>query len=206
MSANPNLMSIGAFNRHMGYKGRYAYELAKADRLVMSEDGKHVLVAESIQRIKETRDPSRAGVAERHAKERGYAAGAPDIVSPAAGEKPEKSSSSAGGTSADSYQFQDSRAKKEHYAALREEIAFRKEAGELMEADEVVGVFADAAAKVAGVLDAVPATVGPMLAGLDQAEVIRVLGEQMDIARAEMAAALTKLAQEVEERQQGGVQ
>ena len=53
-------------------------------------------------------------------------------------------------------------------------------------------------------LDAVPATVGPMLAGLDQAEVMRILGEQMDIARAEMAAALTKLAQEVEERQQQG--
>lgn len=35
---------------------------------------------------------------------------------------------------------------------------------------------------------------------------MRILAEQMDIARAEMSTALTKLAQEIEERQQGGVQ
>lgn len=202
--SNPNIMSIGAFNKHMGYKGRYAYELAHAGRLVMAEDGKHVLVAESIQRINETKDPSRQGVAERHAAERGYAVDGALLVSGAESEKTEKSASNVGAESTDSYQFQGARAKKEHYAALREENAYRKEAGELMEAAEVVGVFADAAAKVAGVLDAVPATVGPMLAGLDQAEVMRILGEQMDIARAEMAAAITKLAQEVEERQQQG--
>lgn len=203
--SNPNIMSIGAFNKHMGYKGRYAYELAHAGRLVMAEDGKHVLVAESIQRINETKDPSRQGVADRHAQERGYEVGGAAVVSEGDGEKTEELASNVGAASADSYKFQDAKAKKEHYAALREENAYRKEAGELMEAAEALGAFADAAAKVAGVLDAVPATVGPMLAGLDQAEVMRILGEQMDIARAEMAAALTKLAQEVEERQQGAM-
>lgn len=198
-----NCMSIGAFNKHMGYKGRYAYQLAKEGRLVMSEDGKQVMVAESIRRIQETRDPSRAGVAGRHAVERGYSVDGASLVSDSKEEKQEKSVSMAGGESSGSYQFQDARAKKEHYAALREENAYRKEAGELMEAAEVVGVFADAAAKVAGVLDAVPATVGPMLAGLDQSDVIRILTEQMDVARAEMASALNKMAQEVEERQQG---
>lgn len=199
--SNPNIMSIGQFNAHMGYKGRYAYQLAKEGRLVMAEDGKHVLVAESIRRIAETKDPSRQGVADRHAQERGYSVStppAPDKALPP--ETPENEES----TRAPSYQFQDAKAKKEHYAALREEAAYRKEMGELMEAGEVIGAFADAAAKVAGVLDAVPATVGPMLAGLDQAEVMRILGEQMDIARAEMAAAINKLAAEIEERQKGG--
>lgn len=204
--SNTNVMSIGQFNKHMGYKGRYAYELAHAGRLVMAEDGKHVLVAESIQRINETKDPSRKGVADRHAQERGYEVGGTPVVPAAESEKQEESAPNAGAPSGDSYKFQDAKAKKEHYAALREENAYRKEAGELMEAGEAVGAFADAAAKVAGVLDAVPATVGPMLAGLDQAEVIRVLGEQMDIARAEMAAAINKLAAEMEERQKGGVQ
>lgn len=202
--SNPNIMSIGAFNKHMGYKGRYAYELAHAGRLVMAEDGKHVLVAESIQRINETKDPSRQGVADRHAQERGYEVGGAAVVSEGDGEKSEELASNAGTASADSYKFQDAKAKKEHYAALREENAYRKEAGELMEAAEALGAFADAAAKVSGVLDAVPATVGPMLADLDQAEVMRILGEQMDIARTEMAAAITKLAADIEERQKGG--
>lgn len=202
--SNPNVMSIGAFNKHMGYKGRYAYELAHAGRLVMAENGKHVLVAESIQRINETKDPSRQGVADRHAQERGYEVVGAAVVSEGNGEISEELASNVGAASADSYKFQDAKAKKEHYAALREENAYRKEAGELMEAAEALGAFADAAAKVAGVLDAVPATVGPMLAGLDQAEVMRILGEQMDIARTEMAAAITKLAADIEERQKGG--
>ena len=198
-----NVMSIGQFNTHMGYKGRYAYQLAKEGRLVFAPDGKHVLVAESIKRIEATRDPSRQGVADRHAKERGYSVstqGAPD--NGLQGE----AVANQGAAIADSYQYQDAKAKKEHYAALREEAAYRKEMGELMDAGEVLGAFADAGAKVAGVLDALPATVGPMLVGQSQEEVMRILAEQMDIARAEMAAALNKLAAEVEERQKGAVQ
>ena len=204
--STPNEMSIGAFNKHMGYKGRYAYELHKAGRLVMTGDGKHVLVAESIQRINETKDPSRQGVADRHAQARGYEVGVASVVPPVEGDRPEEGVSSSGNTSAGSYQFYDSKAKKEHYAALREENAYRKEAGDLMDAAEAIGAFADVAAKVANVLDAVPATVGPMLAGLDQTEVMRILAEQMDIARAEMAAAINKMAQDIEERKTKGVQ
>lgn len=201
-----NIMSIGQFNSHMGYKGRYAYQLAKEGRLVLADDGKHVLVAESIKRIEETRDPSRSAVTERHALGRGYAVGgtgAAEDDEAQAGALVPTQRPGAGGAAAGNYQFQDSRAKKEHYAALREEASFRKEAGELIEVGEVTGAFADAAAKVAGVLDALPATVGPMLASQTQEEVMRVLGEQMDIARAEMAAAINKLAADIEERQKG---
>lgn len=199
--SSSNIMSIGQFNSHMGYKGRYAYQLAKEGRLVLAEDGKRVLVAESIRRIEETRDPSRAAVTERHAQGRGYAVGGVD--STMEGGEPGALPVLPAPVGAGGYQFQDARAKKEHYAALREEASFRKEAGELIEVGEVTGAFADAAAKVAGVLDALPATVGPMLAGQSQEEVMRVLGEQMDIARAEMAAAIHKLAADIEERQKG---
>ena len=206
MSTN-NIMSIGQFNSHMGYKGRYAYQLAKEGRLVLADDGKHVLVAESIKRIEETRDPSRAAVTERHALGRGYAVGglgtADEDAAQEGAQVPPQRPGAGAGAGAGNYQFQDARAKKEHYAALREEASFRKEAGELIEVGEVTGAFADAAAKVADVLDALPATVGPMLAGQTQEEVMRVLGEQMDIARAEMAAAINKLAADIEERQRG---
>lgn len=202
MSTN-NIMSIGQFNSHMGYKGRYAYQLAKEGRLVLADDGKHVLVAESIKRIEETRDPSRSAVTERHALGRGYAVGGPGTAEDDEAQDGAQVPPQRPGAGAGNYQFQDARAKKEHYAALREEASFRKEAGELIEVGEVTGAFADAAAKVGGVLDALPATVGPMLAGQTQEEVMRVLGEQMDIARAEMAAAINKLAADIEERQKG---
>ncbi|MEG2049814.1 MAG: hypothetical protein RR100_23430, partial [Comamonas sp.] len=142
-------------------------------------------------------DPSRAAVAERHAQARGYEVGG--------SENSEKNDAGADAESAASYDFQGGKAKKEHYAALREEAAYHKEIGNLMDADEIMGAFADAGAKVAAVLDAVPATVGPMLAGLAQAEVIRVLTEQMDIARSELSIAVAKLAAEVAQRRSGGV-
>ena len=194
-NTNPEIMTLSQFNKHMGFKGRYVYQLRDEGRLVLASDGKSVLVAQSIARIQETKDPSRAGVADRHAQARGYEIGA--------SEKEEKNDSSADGESADSYDFQGGKAKKEHYAALREEAAYHKEIGNLMDADEAIGVFADAGAKVAAVLDAVPATVGPMLAGLDQNEVIRVLTEQMDIARSELAAAMNKLAEDIAKRRAG---
>lgn len=194
----PEIMSLSQFNKHMGFKGRYVYQLRDEGRLVLATDGKSVLVAESLARIQETKDPSRAAVADRHAKARGYEIGA--------SEEAEKIDSSADETSASSYDFQGGKAKKEHYAALREEAAYHKDIGNLMDADEAIGAFADAGAKVAAVLDAVPATVGPMLAGLDPSEVIRVLTEQMDIARSELSGAMSKLAEEIAKRRVGGAE
>lgn len=192
----PEIMSLSQFNKHMGFKGRYVYQLRDEGRLVLAADGKSVLVTQSIARIQETKDPSRAAVAERHAQARGYEIGGTEVA--------EENGSGADGESAASYDFQGGKAKKEHYAALREEAAYHKEIGNLMDADEAIGAFADAGAKVAAVLDAVPATIGPMLAGLDQAEVIRVLTEQMDVARSELAGAMTKLAEDIAKRRAGG--
>lgn len=194
----PETMSLSQFNKHMGFKGRYVYQLRDEGRLVLAADGKSVLVAQSMARIQETKDPSRAAVAERHAQARGYEIGGL--------ENSDENASSADGESASSYDFQGGKAKKEHFAALREEAAYHKEIGNLMDADEAIGAFADAGAKLSAVLDAVPATVGPMLAGLDQAEVMRVLTEQMDIARSELSSAMTKLAEDIAKRRAGGAE
>ena len=199
-SRHPETLTLSEFNKHMGYKGRFVYQLRNEGRLVMTEDGKQVRVAESIRRINETRDPSRSGVAARHASGRGHEPTGMEPPGPAG----DGDDGDEGGTGKSEFHFHDSKAKREHFAALREENAYRKEVGELMDADEAIGAFADAAAKIASVLDAVPSTVGPMLAGLPSDEVIRVLGEQMDIARTELSAALNKLADEIEERRNGG--
>ena len=75
-NTNPEIMTLSQFNKHMGFKGRYVYQLRDEGRLVLASDGKSVLVAQSIARIQETKDPSRAGVSDRHAQARGYEIGA----------------------------------------------------------------------------------------------------------------------------------
>ena len=202
-STRPETLTVSEFNAHMGYKGRYAYQLKKEGRLVMTEDGKLVRVAESIQRIDATRDPSRAAVAARHAAARD-ASPPPISIHVEGDETPEESAGNTGSASAGNYNFQDGKAKREHYAALREEAAYRKDVGLLMDVDEALGAFADAGARVSAVLDAVPATIGPMLPSLCPEDVLRVLTEQMDIARAEMAAAIEQLAAALEQRRKGG--
>lgn len=204
-SRHPETLTLSEFNRHMGYKGRFVYQLRNEGRLVMADDGKMVRVAESIRRIEETKDPSRSGVAARHAAGRGHELTGLNQTEPL-GDAADGGNSDEGGSGQGAYHFQDSKAKREHYAALREENAYRKEVGELMDADEATGAFADAAAKIASVLDAVPSTVGPMLAGLQSDDVIRILGEQMDIARSELSAAINKLADEIEKRRNGGTE
>jgi hypothetical protein len=46
-SRHPETLTLSEFNRHMGYKGRFVYQLRNEGRLVMTEDGKLVRVAES---------------------------------------------------------------------------------------------------------------------------------------------------------------
>ncbi|KFJ13046.1 hypothetical protein DR66_4040 [Delftia acidovorans] len=197
---HPEEMSLGEFNRHMGYKGRFAWQLKNEQRLVMSDDGKRVRVADSIRLINETKDPSRAAVAARHAAGRqGALASAP--------EEPEDDSESAvsePGATGSGFKFHDGKAKREHYSALREEIAYFKEVGQLMDADEALGAFADAGARVGAVLDTVPASVGPMLVGQPAEEIVRILEDQMDVARAELAVAVEKLAAEISKRRKEG--
>lgn len=70
----PETATFAEFSALAGYKQSYVRQLRKEGRLVLTEDGKAVRVAESMQRIAATRDPSKAGVVERHAAARSAAA------------------------------------------------------------------------------------------------------------------------------------
>jgi hypothetical protein len=61
-------MTKSAFAKHIGKTPGYVTQLLDAGRLVM--EGNKVNVEASIARIEATRDPSKAGVANRHAKAR----------------------------------------------------------------------------------------------------------------------------------------
>jgi hypothetical protein len=199
---HPEELTLSKFNEYMGYKGRYVYQLREEGRLVLTDDGKRVRVTESIQRVAETKDPSRAAVAARHAAGRAPAPVRGDN-GPGADDDAETSEAGhdlAGGR----FKFQDGRAKREHYAALREEHAYLQDVGQLMVADEVLSAFADAGARIGAVLDTVPASIGPMLVGQSAEEIVRVLEDQMDVARGEFAAAMEKLANEIARRRKAG--
>ena len=181
------IISVREFAVREGYKPNYGHELAKAGRLVMAADGKNCLARASHERFNASKDPSKQGVAERHAAAREAAAAAdvPRVPAEAGQDKP-------GDVAL--YDFQNAKAKREHWAAEREHAAYRKEAGELMERGDVVAAFADAGATVRSKLEAWSATLPPQLAGRDEAAIRAVLADQVEQVLRELADKFGRMA------------
>lgn len=71
---HPAIASLSEFATILGVKPSYVTALKKDGRLVLTDDGKRVRVAESRERIEATKDPAKHGVASRHAAARAQAA------------------------------------------------------------------------------------------------------------------------------------
>jgi len=82
MTSYPETASFADFARIAGFRASYIKQLKDADRLVLTEDRKRVRVAESLQRIEDTKDPTKIGVARRHAADRAAAAAVADDAQP----------------------------------------------------------------------------------------------------------------------------
>lgn len=67
---NPNIVSRAEFARLQGVGRARISQLANDGRLVLAENGKDVYVIESLARIEATKDLSKIGTVERHAKAR----------------------------------------------------------------------------------------------------------------------------------------
>ncbi|WP_057629530.1 hypothetical protein [Stenotrophomonas terrae] len=179
------------FATHMGWRPGYVTELRKAGRLVLSEDGRRVLVQASINRINGTRDPSREGVRERHAAARAAQAGelgvlgARDIHGGTSGARVAAGAAGADdepdddiGASINSpHQLRRAKAladKEEANArkVLREEA---QEMGQLLVRDEVVAVVAEAVVELRRKLELLPTTIAAALAATDSEEDVRAL-------------------------------
>lgn len=193
MSETAVTMTLAQFCQHINVKRSYGHQLKAEGRLVLAADGKSVLVVESIARIAGTRDPSKAGVAARHAATRGE----PAITGH---EAPADEPGEEGTESDDAprYDFQSSKAKREHYAAERERAAFRKEAGELMERGEVIAAFADAGATLRGRLESWAAVLPPQLAGRDEAAIRNTIADQVDQLLNDLVDKFNRKASEVQ--------
>lgn len=188
--AAPAQLSKRDFADHIGVKPGYVRQLELDGRLVMAADGKAVLVAESIARIAATRDPAHQGVAERHAAERG----APALTGHAGAEDVDEADPGDDGLGGPRYDFQNAKAKREHWAAEREHAAFRKDAGELIERSEHVAAFAAAGAELRGKLEAWAAVLPPQLVGRDEAAIRATLADQVEQVLRGMSDAIHKMA------------
>ena len=198
MTPRPETLSVPEFSEYIGCKRTYAYQLKKEGRLVLTDDGKMVRVAESIARIAETRDPSKSGVANRHASARGAQAmtghAEPPQEASEADQDPEAEQDIKPGSRA--YDFQTAKAKREHWAAEREHASWRKEAGELMEKTEVVAAFADAGATLRSRLEAWTATLPPQMVGRDENAIRATLTDQVERLLLDLADKFNRLAGE----------
>jgi len=151
-----SLMNQSEFARHINADRSYVTQLKTAGRLIMQE-GK-VDVEASIKKIEETKDPSKAGVAERHAKERQTIKAKPEADN---------------AKEIDSYQS--SRSKKEKYAALQAQIAYEKEIGLLLVTQEAKSAVADGDAIIRNRLESLPDLLAPQLAAESDEQKIRAM-------------------------------
>ena len=71
--------------------------------------------------------------------------------------------------------YQDFKAHREKFAALREEANYRREIGEYVLLAEVIAAFSDYGAQSRAYIEAMPAQVGPQVCATDEASAIAVL-------------------------------
>ncbi|MGQ2992762.1 hypothetical protein [Variovorax sp.] len=198
MTVAENLMTVPQFSAHLGFGRTYAYQLQKDGRLVMADDGRHVLVAESVARIEATKDPARQGVAARHSAQRAARADAsqqPQVADSEAAEPDTDPLGEAGeakpGTP--SYSFQVSKAKREHYAALDAEATYRARMKELLEASEVRAALVEVMTVLRTSLEGIAHRLAPALAAeVDEGEVRSMLDAEIRHALSTASDGLAK--------------
>lgn len=190
MTERPAELTRSEFATLAGYKPSYVTELAKSGRLVLTEDGRRVRVAESLALIEATRDPARQGVADRHAAAR--------AASDAAGEgeaTADAPDAPAGEPAPESSAYHTNRAQREYWLAKAAERDYRKSTRELMERAEVLPMLAEAATQFRKHAEQLRDTLSPVLAAEPtEAGCRRILGDEIELMLTELARAFAAIA------------
>lgn len=187
----PETASFKEFAGIAGFRPGYITQLKADDRLILTADGKRVRVAESLQRIADTRDPSKIGVVRRHAAEREAgdeaSADAPNGESAPA----QQSHEGEGGTVG----FQHWRERSERAKALAAERENAIADGKLMRADEVAAAIAHHTAALRGRLESLPDILAPqVVAARDEAKARALIADAIEHALGEISRAFGELA------------
>jgi len=188
-------MAFREFADHLRVKPGYVTELRKAGRLVLTDDGKRVRVAESLRLIQDSSDPAKAGVAARHASARGEPTASADADDGDDGDLDDETLATSGPTASHA-------ARRAKAAADREEAAARKalrdeqiELGTLLVIDEVVSAVTTAITTLRTGLQNLRSTLAPSLAAAQTEEQVgAVLGEAIESALEECARDLHLIA------------
>jgi len=176
-------LTQAAFARHLNVRPSYVKKLKDTGRLVMVSDTL-IDVEASEARIRETADPGKVAVAERHAAKRaGQAAATMETkAGPRVdGHKTAKTAADPGEPEAPEVpgtpDYQKARARKESANADLAEMEARTRAGQLMETAAVMAAVADAGATMRTHLATLSAILAPQLATMADENQIRLLLE-----------------------------
>lgn len=162
-------------------------ELRKTGRLVLSDDNKRVRVLESLQRIEDTRDPSKAGVSARHAAERAAAA-QPAQAEPEAPHAPGQAAVAPIPIDRAGKGYQEARAVKERYLAMTAKRDYEISMGKLIDAGQVESAAAAAITVMRQRLEGMPAILAPQIAAIsDEPRIRAVITEAIEHTLAELA-------------------
>ncbi|PZO66177.1 MAG: hypothetical protein DI635_00705 [Pseudoxanthomonas suwonensis] len=211
----PETASQSEFAAIYGCRRSYVTELRQAGRLVMAADGRRVQVRESLQRLRDTADPSRTSTVQRHAEARAAAtaqqdapqaspAGRPAPALPATASQSAAGDAQHGADAADNADddlpqagsYQAARAVKEKYLALQAKLAYQQAVGKLLATADVEAAAGRLAGTLVSRLDALPAQLAPQLlsAAGDEVALRRTLVQAFDDLRAELARQFAALA------------
>ena len=157
----------------------YINELEKTGRAVRAPDGKHWLRTESLAAYRAGKDPSKQGVADRHAAARTATAPPPDYNTqpdePAPRAQPTERDAAIGSS------YQQARAVKERFFALEAKRAYEVAIGTLRDAREVEGLVATAMVEIRQRLENLATSIAPIVAAqADEAAVRATLREAFE--------------------------
>lgn len=186
----PATASLKEFARILGgVKPGYVSQLKRDGRLVMAEDGKRVQVAESLQLIKDTRDPSKVGAVRRHAAARAAETSAPAAPPPETDDPADDALDGLGRT------FHEARARREHYQALEAKRAYEVAIGKVVDAREVANVVSGAVVTLRTRLESLPDLLAPQMVGLpDEGRARALLAEAIEHALDEASRQFSALS------------
>jgi hypothetical protein len=191
-------VNFRTFARMLGNTPSYVHALKQAGRLVLTDDGKRVKVAESQQRIRDTEDPGKVGVAARHAAARqakaGEGAAAVAIAAPAAIDAGEDGEADPPGR--EGYQYW--RERNERAKALASERENLVAEGKLMDAAQVEAAVAAAATTLRSRLESLPDVLGPQLAAInDEPQARATIAEAIEHALEECSRQFANIGRQV---------
>lgn len=182
----PETATFAEFAKILRCTRSYVTKLRKLDRLVL--EGRRVRVAESIERIDTTRDPSKRGVAARHAAARGAAIATGHEANPEADATSEDDTRATSG-------YQHWKERSERAKALQAERENAREEGKLLDASQIAGAAESAAAVFRSATENLVLELAPELSDItDENRISALLSQRFGDMLEQLGIALGRMA------------